>query len=323
MSYHDKRLIGGKDGVNNLMPAKYGWAWDMVHKSIANTWFHHETPMSREKSDYEFELSVDERAMFLDVFATLTTSDIAILRNLGAALMQHITAPEVELYLATQVAEERVHTITYQHVIEVLALDQEGIYSRYLTVPEIKAKFDFAGTYSNKVYEKKSLEEFLKGLIFYYGIFEGIWFYNGFSPIFSLQRRNLMMGTGTQLQYIMRDEAQHVAFGIRLIRGIEQEEGFRLEEAVVHDIFRQALELEAEYAYRVIPSILGYNAKLHIEQAKFLSNRRLKQLGYEPLYTADNALPWLDEQANVKKEKNFFESRVTEYQSSASLEGTW
>jgi ribonucleoside-diphosphate reductase beta chain len=323
MSYHDKRLINGKSDINNLMPAKYPWAWDMVNKSIANTWFHHETPMGREKFDYEFRLSPDEREMFLNVFATLTTSDIAILRNLGASLMQHITAPEVELYLASQIAEERVHSLTYQHVIEVLALDQDDIYSRYLHVPEINDKFTFAGEYSNMVYEKRNLEQFLKGLIFYYGVFEGLWFYNGFSPIFSLQRRNMMMGTGTQLQYIMRDEAQHVAFGIKLIRGIEKEENFKLPEPQVHFIFQRAIELESAYAKRTMPPVLGYNADLHIEQAKFLANRRLSQLGYRPLFEATNVLPWLDEQINIKKEKNFFETRTTEYQSAASLDGTW
>jgi ribonucleoside-diphosphate reductase beta chain len=324
MTYHDKRLIGGKEGMNNLMPAKYPWAWDMVQKSIANTWFHHETPMGREKFSYEFELSDTERGMFLDVFATLTTSDIAILRNLAACILRHITAPEVELYLATQIAEERVHTITYQHIIEVLALGEDSIYSRYLTIPEIKAKFDLAARYSDQIAEFRSLETFIEGLIFYYAIFEGIWFYNGFSPIFSLQRRNLMVGTGTQLQYIMRDEANHVAFGIRLLRGLEAEEGFRLEEAKVHELFHQALHLEEAYAHRVIPSVLGYNAQMHVKQARFLANRRLKQLGYSPLYAnAENILPWLDEQVNVQKEKNFFETRVTEYQSAASLDGTW
>jgi ribonucleoside-diphosphate reductase beta chain len=295
----------------------------MVQKSIANTWFHHQTPMNREKADYEFRLTNDERAMFLDVFATLTTSDIAVLRNAGASLMQHITAPEVESYLARQIAEEGVHSITYQHVIEVLALDQEGLYSRYQTVPEIRAKFDMANQYSERISSFLSIGEFLSGLIFYYGIFEGVWFYNGFSPIFSLQRKNLMVGTGTQLQYIMRDEAMHVAFGLKLINGIMEEEGVRLSEDVVHRIFREALGLEAEYAYRTIPGILGYNPKLHIEQAKFLTNRRLSQLGYGPLYEAENVLPWLDEQVQVKKEKNFFETHVTEYQSAASLDGTW
>ena len=324
MTYHDKRLIGGQDGINNLMPAKYPWAWDMVQKSIANTWFHHETPMGREKFSYEFELSDTERQLFLDVFATLTTSDIAILRNLAACVLKQITAPEVELYLATQIAEERVHTITYQHIIEVLALGEDNIYSRYLTIPEIKAKFEFAGKYSDMIAHFHSLEDFVEGLIFYYAIFEGIWFYNGFSPIFSLQRRNLMTGTGTQLQYIMRDEANHVAFGIRLLRGLEEEEGVRLEQDKVHDLFRQALLLEEAYAHRVIPSVLGYNAQMHVKQSRFLANRRLKQLGYAPLFEmAENVLPWLDEQVNVQKEKNFFETRVTEYQSAASLDGTW
>lgn len=323
MTYHDKRLIGGSGEINNLMPAKYQWAWDMVMKSIANTWFHHEVSMVRDKADFDTALNPVEKETFLNVFATLTTSDIAILRNVAASIMRHITAPEVELYLATQIAEERVHTVAYQHVIEILCLDEASIYSRYLTIPEIKQKFDYANTMSDKIDKFENAESFLEGLFFYYMVFEGIWFYNGFSPIYSLGRRNILPGTTTQLQMIMRDESNHVAFGVKLLRGVF-EENMRLSQDKAHAIMAEGIRLEEAYAKRTIGAMLGYNPDTHIEQARYLANRRLNQLGYDILYPeATCVLPWLDEMVNINKEKNFFETRVTEYQSAASLDGTW
>lgn len=329
MSYHDKKILCGKEGINNLAPFKYPWAWDMVKKSLKNHWIPEEVPMGQDKLCFEQRLSPAESEMFTNVFATLTTSDVVIGRNVAVDIYGIITAPEIQAYLSRQIAEEMLHSLSYQHCIEVLGLDQDGVYNRYREIPEIAAKFGEADRWAKRLYawagnNRNDVEEIMLALIFYYAIFEGIWFYNGFSPIFSLQRRNLMTGTGEQLQYIMRDESMHIAFGIRLLREIEKEfSGRRPTQAEVHNLFGKAIRLEAEYAHRVIPNVLGYSADMHIEQTKYLANRRLNQLGYDAMFGAANVLPWLDEQINLNKEKNFFESRVTEYQSSAGLAGTW
>lgn len=320
----DKRLIGGVGGINNLKPAKYEWAWKMVNDSIDNSWFHHNTPMTSEKDQYETKLTPVENEIFLNVFAKLTTSDVVIMRNIASTIMRHITAPEVQLYLGRQIAEEATHSITYQHVIEVLCLDEASIYTRYLTIKEMANAFDYAKLQADKIDAFSSLESFLEGLFFYYMMFEGVWFYNGFSPIFSMGRRNIMPGTNTQLQYILRDETTHVTFGIRLLRGIFKETNFKPSQESIHKIVKESIDLETRYAHKIIQPILGYNADFHIDQAQYIANRRLKQLGYSELYPdAKNALPWLDEMAIMNKEKNFFETHVTEYRSAASLDGTW
>lgn len=315
MSYHDKRIINGGEGVNNLAPFKYPWAWEMLEKTRKNDWKPEEIGMGDDRYCYEYRLGDNERLLFTNNFATLTTSDMVVGRNIAVEIMRHITAPEISLFMGRQVWEEGLHSLSYQHILEVLGLDQDEVYYRYQRAPEIRQKFELARFYAEK-FDSNTLYSFLEGLIFYYLCFEGIWFYNGFSPIFSLQRRNLMTKTGEQLQYIMRDETNHVAFGVRLIKGVCAEENFKLPQEVVHNIFRQAIEAEAVYAHGALPPVLGYNPEMHIVQAKFLANRRLNQIGYAPLYPeiAEPSLPWLDEQINLKKEKNFFESKVTEYQ---------
>ena len=309
-----KKLIGGTTQLNNLAPFAHAWAWEMANKSMANHWTPHEIGMGKDKFCYENDLNYNERHLFFTVLATLTTSDIAVLKNIAVAIFERITAPEVQLYLGRQIAEETIHSVCYQHCIEVIGLPQDEIYSLYERIPEIKQKFDLANAYSQQIAEFKSLDSFIEGLVFYYLCFEGGWFYNGFSPIFSLQRRNLMPGTGEQLQYIMRDESMHAAFGVRLIRELIKETGVALEQANCEVIIHQAVEAEKKYAKHAIPDVVGYNAAIHIQQLKFLMDRRLKQIGLKPMYNVPPAINWLDEQVNIRKEKNFFESRVTEYQ---------
>lgn len=220
------------------------------------------------------------------------------------------------------------NTWTYQHCIETIGIDQSEIYNRYRVVPQINKKIQIANRRLNAVMRpdidlknRDDLHEFVLSYVFFAGIFEGCWFYNGFSPIFALQRRGLMKGTAEQLQYIMRDEVLHASFGIRVARQIMQEENISLDPVQVREMWDEAEAAEGEYSKFLLPSpILGYNAEDHHEQFRFIANRRARSLGMdEPFKGAKNALPWLDEQANMRKEKNFFETRVTEYQTGGAL----
>ena len=222
-----------------------------------------------------------------------------------------------------RVYEEALHTWTYQHCIETLGLDQGEIYNRYRVVPAINNKIQMASTRLNSILrpdidltDPAELNNFVHSYIFFSAIFEGTWFYNGFSPIFALQRRGLMKGTAEQLQYIMRDEIMHAGFGIRVVQQIIMENDITLDLKEIRKMWDEAEAAEAGYARYILQNpILGYTAEDHIEQFRYIANRRAQQLGFEqPFPNAKCALPWLDEQANIRKEKNFFETRVTEYQ---------
>ena len=225
--------------------------------------------------------------------------------------------------------EESLHTWTYQHCIETMGLDQGEIYNRYRVVPEIQQKIAMANGRLNSVLrsdidlrDPDELHNFVLSYLFFAAVFEGCWFYNGFSPIFALQRRGLMKGTAEQLQYIMRDEVMHAAFGIRVVKQILQEENVTLDAQEIRHMWDQSLEAERIYSeYILRDPILGYSADMHIEQFKYIANRRAGQLGLaeEPFPGARETLPWLNEQANLRKEKNFFETRVTEYQTGGAL----
>lgn len=324
----DKRVVNGLADINQLAPFRYPWAWKFYINANKNHWTPLDINMNQDIHDYHQRLTAPERHVYENVLAYLTTADILAMRNIGLAVMEKMSAPELQIYQARQVYEESLHTWTYQHCIETLGLDQSEIYNRYRVVPAIHTKIRLANMRLGSVLRPDidlrnptELQNFVMAYIFFAAVFEGCWFYNGFTPIFALQRRGLMKGTGEQFQYILRDEIMHCGFGIRVARQIVEEENITLDRNALATMWEEAEAAEAEYARYLLPHpILGYSANMHIEQFRYVANRRARQLNIdEPFPHARNVLPWLDEQANLRKEKNFFETRVTEYQTGGAL----
>ena len=325
----DKRVINGQTDINQLAPFKYPWAWSFFLNANKNHWTPLDINMAQDVTDYRHKLTLEEKHVYENVLSYLTTSDILAMRNIGLAVMEKMSAPELQIYQARQVYEESLHTWTYQHCIETLGLNQSEIYNRYRVVPEINQKIAMANKRLNSVLrsdinlkDPDELHNFVISYLFFAAIFEGCWFYNGFSPVFALQRRGLMKGTAEQFQYIMRDEVMHAAFGIRVVKQIIQEENLKINKKDIRNMWDEAYEAEKAYTnYILRDPILGYSAEMHLGQFQFIANRRATQLGLdeEPFPGAELTLPWLDEQANLRKEKNFFETRVTEYQTGGAL----
>jgi len=324
----DKRIVNADTDINQLAPFKYPWAWEFFLNANKNHWTPLDINMAQDVHDYHHKLTTEERHVYENVLAYLTTSDILAMRNIGLAVMEKMSAPELQIYQARQVYEEALHTWTYQHCIETIGLDQSEIYNRYRVVPAIYGKIKLANRLLSNVMRsdfdlrnRDNLEEFALSYLFFAAIFEGCWFYNGFNPIFALQRRGLMKGTGEQLQYILRDEALHSAFGIRVVTQLLAEEKLTLDPKAVQAMWEESEAAETAYAqYILADPILGYSADEHIGQFRFLANRRARQLKMEePFPGAMDRLEWLSEQSSLRKEKNFFETRVTEYQTGAAL----
>jgi len=324
----DKRIVNGKADINQLAPFKYPWAWKYFLNANKNHWTPLDINMTQDVHDYHKKLTGEEQHVYQNVLSYLTTSDIMAMRNIGLAVMEKMAAPELQIYQARQVYEEALHTWTYQHCIETIGLDQSEIYNRYRVVPEINQKIQVANRRLNSVLrpdidlrDRDELHNFTLSYMFFAAIFEGCWFYNGFSPIFALQRRGLMKGTAEQLQYIMRDEVMHCSFGIRVVKQMIEENDIKLDPKAVNNMWEESEAAEQVYAgYILERPILGYTAEDHCEQFRYIANRRARSLGIdEPFPGAQCTLPWLDEQTNLRKEKNFFETRVTEYQTGGAL----
>ena len=317
--------------VNQLMPLKYNWAWEHYINGCANHWMPTEVAMNKDieiwKSDV---LTPNERLVILRNLGFFSTAESLVGNNLVLAIFKHVTNAECRQYLLRQAFEEAVHTHTFLYVVESLGLDEGEIFNMYREVPAIARKDEFEMELTREVLDQDfttdsfaGAQSFLKNLIGYYLIMEGIFFYTGFVMILSFHRRNLMKGIGEQFQYILRDESIHLSFGVDLINGIKQENPELwtpvFKQQMVGRI-RQAVELEIAYAQDCLPNgVLGLNATLFRDYVQHIADRRLERIGLPTQYGSSNPFPWMSETIDLAKEKNFFETRVTEYQTGGTL----
>jgi ribonucleoside-diphosphate reductase beta chain len=328
----EKRLINcAQVDVNQLMPIKYRWAWEHYLNGCANHWMPTEVPMNRDVEIWRSnQLTDDERRVILRNLGFFSTAESLVGNNLVLAIFKHVTNAECRQYLLRQSFEEAVHTHTFLYVVESLGLDESEIFNMYREDPTIAKKDAFEMELTAEVLDPdfttdtfEGRQAFLKNLIGYYVIMEGVFFYSGFVMVLSFHRRNLMTGIGEQFQYILRDETIHLNFGVDLINGIKAENPElwtdEFQETMVQRV-RTAVELEIEYAESCLPrGVLGLNTELFRDYVQHVADRRLERIGLPTQYGSSNPFPWMSETIDLSKEKNFFETRVTEYQSGGSL----
>lgn len=328
----EKRLINNaRVDVNQLMPIKYSWAWEHYLNGCANHWMPTEVPMNQDVEIWKSSrLTDDERLVIMRNLGFFSTAESLVGNNLVLAIFKHVTNAECRQYLLRQAFEEAVHTHTFLYVVESLGLNEGEIFNMYRENPTIAKKDAFEMELTAEVLDPdfstespEGRQAFLKNLIGYYVIMEGIFFYSGFVMMLSFHRRNLMKGVGEQFQYILRDETIHLNFGVDLINGIKAENpdlwSAEFQQEMVAGI-RHAVELEIEYAEGCLPrGVLGLNAELFRDYVQYIADRRLERIGLPTQYGSSNPFPWMSETIDLTKEKNFFETRVTEYQSAGAL----
>jgi ribonucleoside-diphosphate reductase beta chain len=328
-----KRMINCRADLNQLVPFKYDWAWQKYLDGCANHWMPQEVNMNADIALWKSQdgLTEDERRIVMRNLGFFSTADSLVANNLVLAVYRHLTNPECRQYLLRQAFEEALHTHAYQYVVESLGLDEGEIFNMYREVPAVARKAEWALPYTQYLADPHfhtgtavNDQKLLREMVAFYVIFEGIFFYVGFVQILSMGRRNKMTGTAEQFQYILRDESMHMNFGIDVINQIKIEnphlwtESFKQE---LIDMIRDAVALEAQYAHDTMPrGILGLNSPMFEEYLQFIANRRCAQIGLPEQYPgAANPFPWMSEVLDLKKEKNFFETRVTEYQTGGAL----
>ena len=328
----EKRLINcAAVDVNQLMPLKYEWAWEHYLNGCANHWMPTEVPMGADIALWKGAgLTADERLVIMRNLGFFATAESLVANNVTLAIFRHVTNAECRQYLLRQAFEEAIHTHTFHYVVESLGLDEHEVFGMYHAIPAIAAKDALELRLTEEMVDPSfstattaGAQRFLANLIGYYVVMEGIFFYAGFAMILSFHRQNRMKGIGEQFQYILRDETVHLNFGIDLINGIKAENpelwtaAFRDE---VVETIRHAVELEVAYARDCLPNgVLGLTADLFEEYVRYVADRRLERIGLPRQYRARNPFPWMSETIDLGKEKNFFESRVTDYRRGSAL----
>ncbi len=329
----EKRIINCHADLNQLVPFKYQWAWQKYLDGCSNHWMPNEINMTKDIETWKSKdgLTEDERTILKRNLGFFSTADSLVANNLVLAVYKHITNPECRQYILRQAFEEALHTHTYQHIIESLGMDEAEIFNMYRELPSVARKAEWSLPFTQSLADPhfhtgttEADQRLLRDLIAFYVVFEGIFFYVGFTQVLSMGRRNKMTGTAEQFQYILRDESMHLNFGIDVINQIKIENSelwtdeFQQE---MIDMIKEGVDLEHQYAKDTMPrGILGMNAEMFEEYLQFIANRRLSQIGLPEQYPgADNPFPWMSEMMDLKKEKNFFETRVIEYQTGGAL----
>jgi ribonucleoside-diphosphate reductase beta chain len=325
-------INNAKTDPNKILPIRYPWARQYYKAAIANNWTPEEVSMQKDVEQWKSTrvLSDAERRLVLYNLGFFSTAESLTANNIVLAVYQHVTNPEARQYMLRQAFEEAVHTDTFIYCCDSLSLDPDEVYNMYLRIPSIQAKDAFVVELTTSVFDPgfetrgtADIQRFLHDLVGYYVIMEGIFFYAGFAMMLALKRQNKMVGIGEQFEYIMRDESLHLAFGCDLIATIRQEHPDAWTPAFCDDLQRliaRAVELEQAYAFDACPhGVLGLNASQFAGYVEYVADRRLERLGLAKRYQRENPFPWMSQATDLAKEKNFFETRVTEYQTGAAL----
>ena len=312
--------------VNRILPHKHKFAWDLFLNGCANNWMPTEISMAKDIEQWKSNtLSEDERLVVKRCLGFFAGSESLVANNLLLSVFKFVTDPECRQYILRQAYEESLHNLTVVYICDSLNLDIDEVYQAYNSIPSIKAKDNFLMNITTDInrpdFNINTLEgkrEFLRNIITYYVICEGIFFFSGFAMLLSFNRQNKLPGIGEQIQYTLRDESLHIKFGTTLINRLREDNSKIWTKAMEKETIEHietAMELELAYAREVLPNgILGLNSDMFIDYVQYIANRRLNNLNLpSPFEDTQNPFPWMSEIIDLEKCKNFFETRVTEY----------
>lgn len=327
-------LLLGDDiaGVNQILPHKHPFAWDLFLKGVANSWSPAEVNMSTDVKQWkDGSLTNDEKLLVRRCMGFFAGSESLVGNNLLLTVFKWVNDAECRQYILRQAYEESLHNWTIVTCCDSFGLKSSEVYEAYLNIPSIKAKDDFLMSITTDVnrpdFNTKTIEgkrELLRNLITFYIVCEGTFFFSGFAMLLALGRQNKLPSLSDQIRYTLRDESLHIKFGTYLINTIKEQYPAiwtkKFEEETVEHI-KKAVELEITYAHDVLPrGILGLNAEMFVDYMKYIGNRRLESIGIGFRFDSDkNPFPWLSEVVDMGAMTNFFERKVKDYQSSGSL----
>ncbi len=318
---------------NKILPMSYLWARQHYKDGVANNWVPEEIAMQNDVEQWQSPtaLSDAERRLIIWNLGFFSTAESLTANNLVLTVYKFVTNPECRQYLLRQAFEEAIHTDTFIYCCDSLGLDPDYIYNMYETVPSIKAKDRFVVELTQSILDPnfspqgtENIRKFLHDLVGFYVIMEGIFFYAGFAMMLALKRQGKMVGIGEQFEFIMRDESLHLAFGCDLINTIKAENPECWDTAFQQELItliKHSVELEKVYARDACPQgLLGINSQQFCEYVEYIADRRLERIDLPKVYGTKNPFLWMSQSTDLSKEKNFFETRVTEYQTAGALE---
>ncbi|MEY4482747.1 MAG: hypothetical protein RL693_199 [Verrucomicrobiota bacterium] len=333
-AYAAKRIINGRKTMTfNLLPLKYQWAYDIYRVMKANHWEPEDIQMQKDIEQWRSTetLSDSERWIIMMGIGYFSAAEGIVGDNIQHVVRELVTAPELKLVLGRHAHEENIHADSLLYMISSLGINPHECEAMFEDIPTIVKKNDFVTRSSHALRRDIDLTDpvnkklFAKNIFVYGQCMEGTQFYGLFGMILSLYRQNKFPGIGTMFRYTLRDESNHIKVFRNLFMDLIDENPeiwtpeFR-EELV--ETMKEAVALEKEFIRDCLPvAAVGLSADEFEQYIDFIADRRLTDVGLAPLNPGiTNPLPWLAEMQDIRKEQNFFEGTVTDYQKSSNLE---
>lgn len=328
-----KRVIGGRQTMTfNLLPLRYGWAYELYRTMKANHWEPEDVPMQRDVEQWRSASALSEIDRWIVRMGVgyFSAAEGIVGDNVIHVVRELVTASELKLVLGRHAHEENIHADSLLYMISSLGIDPHECEALFDDVPTIVAKNEFVTRASQALRRDVDLttveaKQLLARNLFVFGqCMEGTQFYGLFGMILSLYRQGKLPGIGTMFRYTLRDESNHIELFRRLLLELVEEEpevwtaAFREE---LRETMAEAVRLERAFIRDCLPvNAVGLSATDFERYIDYIADRRLEGVGLEPLSRGvENPLPWLAELMDVRKEQNFFEGRVTEYQRASAL----
>lgn len=298
-------LLAPDDNRFVMFPIKYNDVWEMYKKQVDCFWRAEEIDLTKDINHWD-SLNADEKFFVSMILAFFAASDGIVLENLAMRFMNDVQVSEARAFYGFQIAMENIHSQTYSLLIDTYIKDKEEKHKLFNAIehfPCIKKKSDWA-----QKWIRDNRSSFATRLIAFACV-EGIFFSGAFCSIFWLKKRGLMPGLTFSNELISRDEALHCEFAVLLYSKLEN----KLKKARVHEIIKEAVEIESEFICDALPCrLIGMNSELMTTYIKFVADRLCLQLGYDKIYNAVNPFDWM-EMISLQGKTNMFERRISDY----------
>ncbi len=313
----DRKIFGGNPtGIFELNDIKYQWAYNLWEIMLNNTWFPKEVDMTQDVSDYK-RLTDSEKMAYDKVLAQLIFMDSLQTNNLIDNVNPFITSPEINLILVRQAFEEALHSQSYAVMVDSISQNSDEIYQLWRKDMMLKSKNDAIARVYENLSQNPTDENIVKAM-FANQILEGIYFYSGFTYLYTLARSGKMLGSAQMIRFIQRDEVTHLILFQNMIKSTRRERPELFTKKLldeVYDMFREAVELESSWGkYITNGQILGLTDNIIEQYIQYLADERLKAVGMEKLYNVAHPIKWVDNFSSFNDQKtNFFEGNVANY----------
>lgn len=317
-SVNERQIFGGNPtAMFELNKIKYQWAYNLWKLMLANTWFPEEVNMSPDKRDYNGGLTPAEKIAYDRVLAQLIFMDSLQTNNLIDNVNPYITSPEINLILVRQAYEEALHSQSYAVMVESISANTDEIYEMWRVDMELKSKNDYIAEVYKELAERPTDKSIIKAM-YANQILEGIYFYAGFTYMYTLARSGKMLGSAQMIRFIQRDEVTHLLVFQNMINTLKKERADLFDKAMEEEaveMFRHAVDVESRWGeYITQNQILGLTPDIIKQYIRYLADDRLTRVGLPKLYNVKHPITWVDKFSQFNDQRtNFFEGNVTNY----------